>query len=110
VGQMLLTFALAVVGWIIFRAENIGQVGEYVCGIFDSSLFTIPYLKNRLFYIPLLTSICILLLCEWINRHKNHGLALDIKQKWVRFLIYYFMILMCVFNMGQEQTFIYFQF
>ena len=40
-GQMLLTFFLAVLGWIIFRAESIGMAWEYVCGMCDVSLFAV---------------------------------------------------------------------
>ena len=55
--QMLTTFMLAVIGWIIFRAESITQAWEYMCGMCDASLFSVPWLKIREFYIPLFTSI-----------------------------------------------------
>ena len=42
-GQMLLTFFLAVIGWIIFRAESIGQAWEYVCGMLQSDTFMACY-------------------------------------------------------------------
>ena len=41
-GQMLLTFILVVIGWIIFRADSIGQAGDYMRHICTSSLFTLP--------------------------------------------------------------------
>ena len=46
VGQMLVTFALAMFGWIVFRSESIRQAWEYVCMIFNKSLFKIPYIVS----------------------------------------------------------------
>ena len=109
-GQMLLTFALAVFGWIIFRATGLKTLSAWISGICDSSLFSVPYLMNRQYYIPLAISILVLILVEWINRTKEHGFVLNIKYKWLRLIIYYSLIFAIVANFGQEQSFIYFQF
>ncbi len=109
-GQMLLTFAVAVFGWIIFRATGLKTLSAWVTSIFDSSLFSIPWLMNRGYYITLAISILVLILAEWINRTKEHGLVLSIKYKWLRLIIYYSLIFAIVANCGQEQSFIYFQF
>ena len=109
-GQMLLTFALAVFGWIIFRAQDISQFGEVISTICSDSLLSVPWLMNRQYYIPLAISILVLILVEWINRTKEHGLILNIKYRWLRIIIYYMLIFALVYNFGQEQTFIYFQF
>ncbi len=37
--QMILTFTLAVLAWIFFRAENITHAFSYISGIFSKSLF-----------------------------------------------------------------------
>ena len=107
-GQMLVTFALAVVGWIIFRATGMKTLMAWMTGICDSSLFSMPLMIEN--SVMLFISICIMLLVEWINRNKEHGLQLAVRYKWLRLLIYYVLIFWCIFNMGQEQTFIYFQF
>ena len=109
-GQMLLTFTLAVFGWIIFRATGMKTLKMWISGIFGSSLFSIPMLSEAFSVVPLLFFIVFMLIVEWINRNQPHGLVLTIKQKWIRVLIYYVLILMIIFNFGQEQTFIYFQF
>ena len=110
-GQMLLTFALAVFGWIIFRAENIGQLVEIISRIFFSgSIISIPYLINREFYIPLFISIVLLLVVEWKNRTKKHGFVIAFKPAWLRIFVYYALILSILFNFGPKQSFIYFQF
>jgi hypothetical protein len=108
-GQMLLTFALAVFGWIIFRAENIAEIGLLVSNIFNAEMLFVLPIKKKL----LLSCICYILLMlvvEWINRTNSHGLVMNIKNKWLRYIVYYVLIIMIFFNFGQEQSFIYFQF
>ena len=109
-GQMLLTFALAVFGWIIFRAESIGQFGDVVLTICSDSLLSVPWLMTRDFYIPLTIAIFVLILVEWINRTKSHGFVVGIKYKWLRIVLYYALVVAILCNSGSEQTFIYFQF
>ena len=109
-GQMLLTFAMAVFGWIIFRAESIGQFGDVVLTICSDSLLSVPWLMTRDFYIPLAIAIFVLILVEWINRTKSHGFVVGIKYKWLRIVLYYALVVAILCNSGSEQTFIYFQF
>ena len=110
--QMLLTFSLVVIGWIIFRAENIGMAWEYIKGIADMSILTMPWMKlKRSFYIPLFTSIILMIAIEWIQRRKEHGLDLTICNKtWIRTIIYYLIVIYYVIAAGKSSTFIYFQF
>ena len=110
-GQMLLTFALAVLGWIVFRATGMKTLSVWISGIFDSSLFSMPlWNETTSSIIQLICFILLMLIIEWINRNQSHGLVLTIKQKWIRLLTYYVLIFAIIFNYGQEQTFIYFQF
>jgi len=112
-GQMLLTFFLAVIGWIIFRAESIGQAWEYVCGMCDKSMFTVPWLISRAFYIPLFVSIMTMLVFEWITKAKNHPFALNELRinTWIKRLCYIVITLLTIWwgNFAYNQ-FIYFQF
>lgn len=109
--QMLLTFALIILGWIIFRATGIKTFVGWIAGIFTPSLFTIPWLINRIFYIPLAISIFIMIVTEWLLRTHSHGLEISqIKYLSIRLAIYYVLIFLIIINSGQEQTFIYFQF
>ena len=107
-GQMLLTFLLAVVGWIIFRAESIGQAWEYLCGICNTSLFTALEARGNT---ALILNILVLLVVEWIQRGKPHALELStVRRGFVRWVIY-FGILFLLFAFGGNATnFIYFQF
>jgi len=107
-GQMFLTFFLAVIGWIIFRAESIGQAWEYFCGMCNKSLFTIPEAKGNS---VLIMNILVLLAVEWIQRGKHHALELSTLNKcFVRWVVY-FCVLFLLFAFGGNATnFIYFQF
>jgi len=108
--QILSTFFLVVLGWIIFRAETIAQAWEYICRMCDWSLFTIPYLKTRIFYIPLYSAIAILLIIEWLNRQGEHGLQMKKNVGIWRYLLYLFFVAYIVMFYGEHVTFIYFQF
>lgn len=108
--QMLLTFVLAVIGWIIFRAENMTQATDY---IFKMSIsltdgYEIVAGKKYLLY------GFGLLLIEWLQRNKQHALQfsniLPFKYRCVRWAIYYILLIAIAQNIGNEQTFIYFQF
>ena len=111
-GQMLLTFALAVFGWIIFRAENIGQVGDVISTICSDSLLSVPFLLNRIYYITMTFSIVLMILIEWFNRNKSHNLEMsNISLKWQRVLIYALLLGLIFFSANVEESqFIYFQF
>lgn len=106
--QMLLTFFLVVLGWIIFRAETIGQAWGVFSGVFDQSLFTLPVvivgMKKTLF------AIAILLVIEWINRTKEHTLSIDKLPIVLRVVICYVLIVLILEFGGNSQSFIYFQF
>ena len=106
--QIVLTFILATLGWIIFRADNIDIVTSYFTRLFDYALWGIPYLTNKVFiFIPLF----IMIYLEWIHRSSSHGLSLEIvKNRFARYLIYFLLAFLILINMGPEQSFIYFQF
>ena len=109
-GQMLVTFALAVVGWIIFRAENIGQLSSIIHKIFDASIFTLPFILSPTYILPIPLIICVMLFFEWKNRKMEHGLKYINCQAWQRWVIYIFIIGMLLLFTTQTETFIYFQF
>ena len=107
-GQMALTFVLVVIGWVIFRAESIGQAWQYICGIFNRSLFTLPEAKGCS---ALVLNIVLLIVVEWIQRNKAFMLDLSsVKNVFMRWSVY-LVILFVLFAFGGHATnFIYFQF
>ena len=111
VGQMLLTFLLAVLGWIIFRVKSIGEVWDYFHGLFSKSLFSMPWLKNKETYLVILASVLVMLVVEWINRGKQHGLALPQKMPvGLRYLVYVLLTVVIIRFSGTPSAFIYFAF
>ena len=108
-GQILMTFLLVVVGWIIFRADSIGQAWEYFSRIVDSSLFSIPHLfvgtKKTLIVIALM------LTGDWLFREKVFTLKYSERcPEWVCSFISVLLVLLVLEFAAHSQSFIYFQF
>ena len=107
---MLLTFALVVIGWIIFRTETISQAWEYICGICRGSLFQMPSIPDMKRFLPLPIVLATLLVLEWFNRSRSHGLSFEYLSVRTRVTVCaYILVLIFLFG-NQPQTFIYFQF
>ena len=106
-GQMLLTFALVVLGWIIFRAETIGQAWEYICGIWNNNLFSIP---NHAGIHALFANLLLLIMVEWFQRNKQHSLDIAALPAYLRYTIYIVMVFITFSFGGHTVNFIYFQF
>ena len=103
--QVLITFVLTTFGWIIFRADSIGDFAGYVMSIGNNINVTDDFLgKKVIFYILLL------LLVEWFNRRREHAFAFYIKKKWLRWSIYIITAFLCLAQAGKQVQFIYFQF
>ena len=107
-GQMLLTFFLATVGWIIFKANSIGQAWNYLKGICSTSLFSRPDASGVTGFA---VSIVVMLLVEWFHRDKEHGFDLSgIKWGVVRYAAYLAVLFLTFAFGGHAVNFIYFQF
>ena len=106
--QMFSTFFLVLIGWIIFRSNDIGEASDYLARLFSPSLFEVsfPHGKRALIY------CLVLLIIEWMQREKEHALQInkEIKSPVVRWGIYYILIFIIVFLQGTPADFIYFQF
>ena len=108
--QMLSTFFLAVIGWIIFRAETISHAWDYIVSMFVKFRPCMPSLGKRE-----LAYIFILLFVEWLQREKQHALALDgckgvMKYRVARWTVYMLLVVAILALSGVQAEFIYFQF
>ena len=108
VAQILGTFLLVLIGWIIFRANDISEAFDYLSHLFSPSLFEVSFLygKKALIY-------CLLLfIVEWFQREKDHGLQINrnVKSPVIRWSIYYILIFIIILLQGTPANFIYFQF
>ena len=107
--RMGITFGLATVGWIFFRADSISDAFYIIQKIGSPSLLQSPGFRSQI----LLSSsfILILLMLEWLNRKRAHFLDIANLTTPVRWG-YYLFIFTCLFLFGatQSNSFIYFQF
>ena len=110
-GQMLLTFVLVVIGWIIFRAESITQAWEYLGGMWQWGTLKASY---RFFTQSDVATtgwlIVLMLVVEWVQRNKLHAMQLPVTYRIINWLLYIALITIILFYGGQAETFIYFQF
>ena len=106
--EILSTFILTSIAWVFFRAKNLSIAFHYLGGMFNTSIIQHPVSVAVLRIVPL---IFIMVIVEWLQRKKNHGLEIDqINKPWLRWGIYYSIILMILLLGGKQQSFIYFQF
>ena len=112
---MLLTFLAVLFCWVFFRASSLSEACTFL-KMMAGNWGGVPYegstpwslcreeLRCMLFFLP------VLLGAEWINRRCEYALERLPRNVIVRYVIYYVLILSCIFLRGQQQTFIYFQF
>lgn len=113
VGRMLMTTTLVIIGLILFRAPDLHAVWEYLCGICNGSILTVPNLISYYFYIPMIISIVLMIVVEWIER-KNDGyptFTLFASNRVIRWGFYILLLAMIlVWGAFNNQQYIYFQF
>ena len=102
------TFFLVVIGWILFRAENMEQAIGYI-----RRLFSMQQSTGNMPSHSLEVGLYILLfwILEWFQRDKPYALQIQfLKSKSLRVAILTFVILFIEITMGKSSEFIYFQF
>lgn len=111
VGQMLVTFGLAAIGWVIFRSETIGDAWSYLCAIFGQGLFEGALSIATPEYGILLIALPLMAVVEWLNRDREYCFARQPRCRWIRWVGYMVLITIIVcFMQTSEMPFIYFQF
>ena len=104
-GQMLLTFILAALGWILFRSQSIDQAIDFYKGLFTGGLAGANLPMRTIAF------VIIMLFVEWLQRSREHGLSMEgVRCGVVRYACY-IVTLALIFVYGVfNETFIYFQF
>lgn len=108
--QMLMTFFFVIVGWVIFRAEDVAQALSFINRMFTTMFddYHIVFERRYILYGLVLLGV------EWIQRDKQHVLQLSniklFKYRTARWSLYIVLIVAILGAMGQSQSFIYFQF
>ncbi len=106
--QMASTFALVLIGWIFFRAENLTHAMEYLNGLISPTLFTKPEIFPTNFMALLSAFVAV----EWLQREKQYGLQMSASRlpAFARWSVYYLLVLLMIGFGGEQQQFIYFVF
>jgi hypothetical protein len=112
-----MTFAITVLAWVFFRADNLSDAFQYILKIIQDVFNKESYVEALNFTIwnmgvglPIL--IILFIIVEWLGRFDDFALGSFVKRwkpqyRWV----FYFVIVFLIFQfMGAEQNFIYFQF
>ena len=112
--KVLATFLLAVVGWVIFRAETISQAWDFVSRMF---LTAFDDFHPRLGSISTFIAILLLIVVEYLQRDKVHVLQFSSGNRLFRYAVarwtVYLTMLVAIFYFyfnTVSQEFIYFQF
>ena len=111
--RVVVTFLLAVVGWVIFRAENISQAWDFVSRMFLTAFDDFHF---RLGSANTIMAILLLMVVEYLQRDKVHALQFSdirlfryVAVRWIVYLtLFSFIFYFSFYNVRQE--FIYFQF
>lgn len=107
--QMLITFSLVTIGWVMFNSPSLADGLNYILYCFNSSITEKPVgLGLSDISLPLLAMIVILVL-EWFQKDKEFALLFK-SPKWVKLLAIYVIIAMLIFNRAGSSDFIYLQF
>jgi len=108
--QVALTFILVVIGWIIFRSETMTQAADYLSAMVTNKFYD----SNALYGMNYMRYGLLLLAVEWLQRDKQHALQFSNRKpfnyRFVRWGIYYAILVIIACYAGTSQTFIYFQF
>ena len=106
--QMLKTFLIFALLSVFFRIDTVYDGMLYLKKIFSSSFIDIPILPRK----SAIIGIVILLIVEWLQRHKNHGLEIDSNKipLFIRWITYFSLALIILIFGARNNAFEYFQF
>lgn len=107
--QILFTFTLVTIGWILFNSPSLTAGVNFILGCFNTSIFEIPSgigLSNITAILLVMLAVFVL---EWFQKDKEFALLFK-SPKWFKVLVMYAIIAMLVFNRAGSSDFIYFQF
>lgn len=111
-GQMLLVFALATFGWMMFRADNMTQFFDYTARMCSADVLSMPKVQG---YTILFMNIALMLVLEWFMRRQKHGfdfLSRSNKPLYTaqRYTLYTLIFILILLFGGHTENFIYMYF
>lgn len=117
--QIFTTFWLIAFTYIFFRADDITHSKEYAYGLYNNiKLSFLPVNITQQYDINIheisrtILFTMLMLLIEWFNRDKDHGLFFSKKHEYpiIRWGLYVLLTVIILWWAGDQETFIYFQF
>lgn len=113
--ETIVTLLVVTFAWIFFRADSIREAFSYIHDMFANGLFNISILDLRgrgisSTLVDGTIAIIVVFIMEWIQRNKQHGLEISNYPLVLRWSFYWVLTFLCLIYLGDERTFIYFQF
>ncbi len=102
--QILSTFVLVSIGWILFRANSISQAWDYITLI---PHWGILYTEGL---VAAVLPAAGMFATEWLQRTREHGLDLRSTSHLWHYILYLTLIVILFFSYSNSESFIYFQF
>lgn len=105
--QILFTFFMVSIAWVLFRADSISIAIDYLKHLFTEGSFGLQYLNIERYNIEMVLIVFIFITLEWFNRTQEHPFYG--KWKWVKLIA----VLLMILTLGvysNHNDFIYFQF
>ena len=113
-GQIVLVFALATFGWMMFRADNMTQFVDYTVRMCSADMLSIPKMQG---YTILFMNIALMFVIEWFMRRQKHALDFgkSTAQRYTlytttRYTIYTLVFILILLFGGHTENFIYMYF
>ena len=111
-GQMVLVFALATFGWMMFRADNMTQFIDYIARMCSANLLSMPRLQGNTI---LFMNIALMFVIEWFMRRQKHGFDFQSRSNKPvytaqRYTLYTLIFILILLFGGHTENFIYMYF
>ena len=111
-GQMLLVFALATFGWMMFRADNMTQFIDYTVRMCSADLLSFPKFQGNMI---LFMNIALMFVIEWLMRRQKHGFDFQPRSNKplysaMRYTLYALIFILILLFGGHTENFIYMYF
>jgi D-alanyl-lipoteichoic acid acyltransferase DltB (MBOAT superfamily) len=104
--QIIFTFTIVSLIWVIFRSDDITSAFTYFKYLFNRTFFSIPEIRPSVLGALLLFFIFV----EWVGRRQDFALSNLFQNKLLRTSFYLLIFAVLILFSAKPQTFIYFQF
>lgn len=105
------TFHIALLAWIFFRANSLGDVDNVLFGMFKPAVGSINLFEYKVDLYLALLFVGLLIIIEWLIEHKNLLERFDQSGRWMKWLAVIIGLgMIFMFGVFEEVDFLYFQF